>query len=159
MLVTLDRLLLAIEKSVAATSLLSLLCLSLLQIFARNFFDTGFPQLELLNRHLLIIAGLMGAGIAITQSRHIKIDALAAVLSETVRRKLRVPLLLFSACICAALAYYSVIFCIDEWQYAPANERWTLPLLLAYPMAFTSMSLHFVFAVFIADVVRKDDTT
>lgn len=148
MLAALDNRLASMEKFFAAGSMLLLLLLSLLQIVARNFFDTGFPHLDLLNRHLLIIAGLMGAGIAVTESRHIRIDALRPLLSDSARHALRIPLLLFSAIVAASLSYYSVIFCMDEWQYAPANERWSLPLLLVYPVAFASICLHFLLAIF-----------
>ena len=146
MIARLDNALARAEQLVAALSLLAMLLLSLLQILSRNFFDTGFPHIELLNRHLLIIAGLMGAALATHHSRHIKIDALSTVLSRRQQQLLRLPLLLFAAAVAAALAYYSVIFCMDEWRYAPPNERWTLPLVLAYPLSFAAMSLHFVFA-------------
>jgi TRAP-type C4-dicarboxylate transport system permease small subunit len=148
MFARIENKLVAVERFIAALSLLSLLLLSLLQILTRNFFDTGFTQIELLNRHLLIVAGLMGAGIATTQARHIKIDALNAVLSDNAKRWLRIPLLLFAAAVAASLSYYSVNFCLDEWQYAPPNERWALPLLLAYPASFASIALHFIFACF-----------
>ncbi len=146
MLARIDNTLATIEGLIAAASLLTMLLLSLLQILSRNFFDTGFPHFELLNRHLLIIAGLMGAAIACHQSRHIKIDALSTVISNSWQRRLRLPLLLFAAVVALALTYYSVIFVQDEWQYAPANERWTLPFVLAYPVSFGAMALHFVLA-------------
>lgn len=148
MLERLDNRLASLERFIAAISLLAMLLLSLLQILSRNFFDTGFPQFELLNRHLLIVAGLMGAAIACHQSRHIKIDALATVMNTKQKRRLRIPLLVFAAVTASALAYYSVIFCLDEWQYAPPNERWTLPFVLAYPVSFALMSIHFVLACF-----------
>lgn len=148
MLARLDHSLVVIERLIAASSLLAMLLLSLLQIVSRNLFDTGFVHLELLNRHLLIVAGLMGAAIACHHSRHIKIDALASVISRRWQRRLRIPLLLFAAAIAVALAYYATIFVSDEWQYAPANERWTLPFVLAYPLSFAAMAMHFVFACF-----------
>ncbi len=148
MIARLDHTLASAERLVAALSLLLMLLLSLLQILTRNFFDTGFPQIELLNRHLLIVAGLMGAAIASHESRHIKIDALTTIMSDRQIQLARIPLLLFAALTCAALAYYSVIFCMDEWQYAPPNERWTLPFVLAYPISFSAMCLHFLFACF-----------
>jgi len=42
------------------------------------------------------------------------------------------------------LCYYAVIFVQDEWQYAPVNERWTLPFTLTYPLSFALMSWHFL---------------
>ena len=148
MLARLDQQLASIERLVAALALLALLLLSVAQILTRNLFDTGFVELDLLSRHLLIIAGLMGASVAITERRHIRIDALAALMSEKTKRRFHVPLMLFACATTAALAWYAGIFCLDEWQYAPVNERWALPLLLAYPASFSLMSLHFLLACF-----------
>lgn len=133
---------------VAALSLALLLFLSLLQILLRNFFDFGFPQIDIINRQLLLICGMMGAVLATSQLQHIKIDALNTLLSKRVKNLLRCPLSIFSVTICALFAYYSVQFCIDEWQYAPVNERWILPFTLIYPVSFSLMSLHFFLLCF-----------
>lgn len=148
MLTELDNKLAALERFGAALSLLLILLLSLLQILMRNLFDTGFTEIELLNRHLLVIAGLMGAGIACHQARHIKIDALSTVMSDELKNALHIPLLSFAAATAFALSYYGAVFCMDEWEYSPANERWILPLTLIYPTSFASIGLHFVFAIF-----------
>jgi TRAP-type C4-dicarboxylate transport system permease small subunit len=91
--------------------------------------------------------------------RHIKIDALATVIPAHINRLLRAPLSAFSASIAAALCYYSVIFCLDEWEYAPANERWILPLMLFYPISFGLMSLHFIMACFKGEQNQQQDET
>ena len=49
------------ESIIAAFSLFLLLALSLIQILTRNFFDFGFPEIEIINRNLLVICGAMGA--------------------------------------------------------------------------------------------------
>lgn len=132
-----------LEKTLAAASLLLLLLLSLLQIFLRNVFDFGYPEIDIINRNLLIICGAMGAVLATDSLRHIKIDALTPLLSERLRRRLRCPLALFSAGVCLLMAWYALAFVRDEWQYAPANERWTLPFTLIYPLGFALLALHF----------------
>lgn len=139
---TIEKWLIAIEKWVAALSLVLLLGLSLFQIIVRNLFDFGFPEIEILSRYLLIISGLMGAVLASSQFRHIKIDALATLLNEKTILLLRYPIYLFIATVCVAMSYYSVLFCLDEWQYAPVNERWTLPFTLIYPISFALLSIH-----------------
>jgi len=137
--------LIKIEGWAAALSLLLMLVLSLLQIFIRNFFDFGFPEFETINRHLLVICGMMGAVVATSHLKHIKIDALTVFFSEKINSCLRCPIALFSALICAAMCYYSIIFCLDEWEFAPSNERWTLPFKLIYPIGFSLLCLHFIF--------------
>ena len=87
---------------------------------------------------------IMGAVLATAKHAHIKTDALSLLLSLSVKNKLQLPLNLFSSSVCLMLCYYSSIFVLDEWQYAPANERWTLPFTLIYPIGFALMSFHFL---------------
>ena len=148
MLNTIEKKLVLVESWVAALSLLLLLVLSVFQMLIRNFMDFGFPEIDIFNRHLLLVCGAMGSVIATPKLRHIKIDALRPLLSEATKKALRCPLLIFTAIICAALCYPALQFCLDEWQYAPANERWTLPFTLIYPVGFSLLSLHFILLCF-----------
>lgn len=133
-----------IEITIASGSLCLLLALSLFQIVFRNVFEYGFPQIDIINRHLLVICGLMGAVLASARGTHIKTDALSTVLSDSNRRLLAPLITFFSAACCAVLCYYSIHFVIDEWHYLPANERWTFAFTLSYPVCFALMSLHFI---------------
>ena len=151
MLIALEKKLVHIESLVAAFSLLLLLALSVFQMLIRNFLDMGFSEIDIINRHLLLVCGAMGAVIATSQIRHIKIDALTPLMSEATKNRLRCPLLIFAAAVCAALFYPAIQFCLDEWQYAPANERWTLPFTLIYPIGFSLLSLHFFLLCFTAN--------
>ena len=137
-----------VECFVAGTSLLLLLLLSLFQILTRNLFDFGFPEIEIINRNLLIICGAMGAVIATSKSRHIKVDALIPFMSKRVVSSLRCPVSLFAMAVCWIMSYHAVIFVLDEWQYIPANERWTLPFTLIYPAGFGLLGLHFLLNCF-----------
>ena len=120
-----------------------MLALSVFQIIIRNTLDFGYPEIEIINRHLLLVCGVMGAVLATPQLRHIKIDALSSVLNKQWVDQLRIPLLLFSALVCLFLSYPAIQFSLDEWQYAPANERWTLFFTFIYPLGFTLLSIHF----------------
>ena len=139
------------ETTIAATSLCLLLLLSLSQILLRNLFDFSYPEIDIINRHLLVICGMMGAVLATSKYAHIKTDALNILLSENIKKNIHLPLSAFSALICLALCYYSVIFVADEWQYAPANERWTLPFTFIYPISFALMCCHFA----LNEILRK----
>ncbi|MEA3301912.1 MAG: TRAP transporter small permease subunit [Pseudomonadota bacterium] len=136
------------ESIIAALSLFLLLALSLFQILLRNFFDFGFSEIEIINRNLLVICGTMGAVIATSNLRHIKVDALTPVMSKRIVSLLRCPLSLFSTLICAVMSYHGAIFVMDEWQYTPDNERWTLPFTLIYPLGFGLLGLHFLLNCF-----------
>lgn len=144
MLKKIDQSLQTFEAGLAAGGLLMLLALSFFQIIIRNIFEFGYPEIDIINRHLLVLCGMMGAVLATSKRSHIKIDALNILLTPAVKNKLQLPLAVFASCVCALLCYYSVIFVADEWRYAPANERWTLPFTLTYPLCFSLMSFHFI---------------
>ena len=144
MLKNTNRLLQKIETWLAAGSLTLLLALSVFQFLLRNFFEFGYTEIDIINRHLLVICGMMGATLATSHLTHIKIDTLNTVLPDLIKKHLKLPLNLFSCSVCALLCYYSIIFVTDEWQYSPANERWTLPFTLIYPISFALISIHFL---------------
>lgn len=148
MIEKLERGLVKAESVVAALSLFLLLALSIVQILTRNIFDFGFPEIEIINRNLLVICGAMGAVIATSKLRHIKVDALTPFLSKQLMSRLRCPVALFSAGVCAIMCYHAAIFVMDEWQYIPANERWTLPFTLVYPFGFGLLGFHFLLNCF-----------
>ncbi len=145
-----------IETYIAATSLLLLLLLSVAQMLLRNILDFGYPEIELINRHLLVLCGMMGAVLATSQASHIKIDALNTVLNARMRNTMKPVLWLFSSLVCGLLCYYAVIFAMDEWQYAPPNERWLLPFSLTYSISFALMSLHFFLLLFHSQEKNED---
>jgi len=134
--------LITFEKIVAASSLLLLLILAIIQIIARNFFDAGFSHMDVLTRHLILFIIFMGAALVSEQNRHIKIDILTAYLNAEQQAKLIRPLLLLCAVISFIFTWYSVSFWLDEWQYAPANERWSVYLALILPVGFFILALH-----------------
>jgi len=139
-----EHTLVKLESIIAALSLFLLLVLSLFQIITRNFFNFGYAEIEIINRNLLVICGAMGAVIATSKLRHIKIDVLTTIMNKQQLSLLCCPLALFSAAVCIAMSYYAAIFVIDEWQYAPANERWALPFTIIYPLGFGLLGLHFL---------------
>lgn len=143
-----EQSLIKVESLIAAFSLFALLALSLFQVFTRNVFNFGYAEIEIINRNLLVICGAMGAVIATPKLRHIKIDALATFMNQRQIALLRYPLALFSTTICLLLSYYAAIFVLDEWEYAPANERWALPFNFIYPFGFGLLGLHFFLICF-----------
>ncbi len=143
-----EQSLVKMESIIAALSLFLLLAFSLFQIITRNVFNFGYAEIEIINRNLLVICGAMGAVIATSKLRHIKIDALTVFMNRRQASLLRCPLALFSAAICLLMSYHAGIFVMDEWEYAPANERWALPFTFIYPVGFGLLGLHFLLICF-----------
>ena len=134
--------LIVFEKVMAAISLILLLSLAIFQLVARNFFDAGFAQMELLTRHLILFIIFMGAALISEQNRHIKIDVLTHFLSEKKQEQLIRPLIFFSGIISAVFAWYSVGFWLEELEYAPRNEMLGAYLAVILPIGFSILSLH-----------------
>jgi len=137
-----------LEAWLAAGSIVILLSLSIFQILLRNILEFGYPEIDIINRYLLVVCGMMGAVLASSKHAHIKTDALNVLLSPAIKTRLKAPLAIFASAVCLILSYYAVIFVNDEWLYAPANERWTLPFTFIYPIGFALMSFHFFANIF-----------
>ena len=136
--------LITLEKILAASSLLLLLALTLIQVVARNFFETGFPPLEVISRHLVLYVAFLGAALITEDQNHIKIDFLSHLLSEKQKSMLLRPLSTLAAMICSIFAWHASRFWLDEWQYAGESDRWIALLALILPIGFSLIALHFV---------------
>ena len=133
-----------VESAIAAASLLLLLVLSMVQVLARNFFDIGFPDLDVIMRYLILFVSFMGAVLATERNTHIKIDIASAFLSSEFREKLIRPLFFLSALVCLVFCWYSILYSLDEWEFVPVNEKWSVPFALVIPIGFGLLSFHFL---------------
>lgn len=136
--------LIAVEKFIAAMSLIILLFLSLSQVILRNFFELGFSEIDTVSRHLVLFITFMGAALACEGSQHIKMDFINSLLKPAFKQQLKKPLLLISATICASFFWYALQFWLDEKRYAPNNEQLALYLALIIPIGFFTLTLHFL---------------
>ena len=143
-LLRLKQFLIVIEKTLAGLSLFILLVFSLIQIIARNFFDFGFIQIDMISRHMVLVLTFMGAALVIEDDRHIKIDILAVFMSEQHKRLLVRPLLFLAAAICALFAWNALRFWLDEWHYATDSDHWQVLMELILPIGFDILTLHFL---------------
>ena len=139
--------LIQLETWLAAASLLLLLCLALVQILARNLFES-------LTRYLVLYVMLFGAAVAVHRDRHIKIDVCSALLPVAAVRTLYRPLRAIAGLVCALLAAAAIRFWLDEWQYAPAHERWQVAVALVIPLGFLLLTLQFALAA----ILGPEDT-
>lgn len=146
-LVALQRTLARLETWLAAASLALLVLLTLVQIIARNLFDSGLPAADAASRHLVLYVTFLGAALAIQHTRHIRIDVITVWLSEAWLRRLHPPLNLLAAGICGLLSHAAVRFWWDEWQYAAPHERWHTLFNLIIPIGFGLLTLHFALAM------------
>ena len=136
--------LLRMETFMAGAALLLLLALVFGQVLARNFFETGIPNAEILSRYMVLYVAFFGAVLAVERHKHIRIDVVAAWMRPDSIRKLRYPLYLISAVLCGVMTWAAIRFWYDDWQYVADHERWSSVLALITPFGFFLLSLHFL---------------
>lgn len=90
--------------------------LAFLQIVLRNFFATGFAWADVLNRHLVLWIGFLGAGIATKEGRHINVDALSKVLPAKANHAIEIVIDAAASFICTLMAY-------TGWEFVAAERE------------------------------------
>lgn len=96
----------------------AMIAIGAMQIVQRNFLSTSFPWSDELLRLLVLWLGLAGAVAASRDDKQITIDILSRFLSEQNNLRLRVALNLFTAVVCAVLAWYGSRFVQMEREFA-----------------------------------------
>ena len=135
-----------IENWLAAASLLLLLLLALVQILARNLFDSGIAEADTLTRYLVLYVTFFGAAVAVQRGRHIKIDVLCALMQPAAVNKLYRPLHAGAALVCVLFTDAAIRFWRDSWQFAPQHEQWLVLVGLVIPVGFALLTLQFILA-------------
>jgi len=135
-----------LEQTFLVVLFFAMVVLASLQIFLRIFFFSGILWGDVALRHLVLWVGLVGAVLATRESRHITIDILPKALKCRAHHVLRVFSDFFSAFIAALLTRAGFIFVRDEFLSQPSTflglPGW-VPALI-FPIAFSTISLHFV---------------
>ncbi|MDQ1363632.1 MAG: TRAP-type transport system small permease protein [Pseudomonadota bacterium] len=149
--------LIALEKFMAASSLLLLLGISLFQVIARNFFETGFAPLEIISRHLVLYVTFLGAALVTEDQGHIRIDFLAHLITAKLKNILLRPLSMVAAIICSLFAWHATRFWLDEWQYTITPDRWITLLALILPAGFALIALHFLLLALLGAKPARQD--
>ena len=144
-----------IETWLAAASLLLLLLLALVQILARNLFDSGIADADTLTRYLVLYVTFFGAAVAVQRGRHIKIDALSALMQPASIKKLYRPLHAGAALVCGLFTDAAIRFWRDSWEFAPQHEQWLALVGLVIPVGFALITLQFILAA----LIGQDEAT
>ena len=140
------RLIQKLEDGVLASLLGGMILLACTQIFLRNFFDSGITWADPVLRVMVLWLGMLGALAASRGNRHIVIDVLSPVLPPGALRWARIVTSLFTAAVCAAVAWYALQFVLSEMDYGGRGAAGlpTAALASVVPFAFTLMSLRFL---------------
>lgn len=102
------------EDALLVILLLAMISLAVLQIFLRNFFDSGIVWGDSLVRVLVLWIGLTGAMAASRTDNHIKIDVVSRYLPRAAQPFSRLLTSLFTAGITGLMAWHSARFVLME---------------------------------------------
>jgi TRAP-type C4-dicarboxylate transport system permease small subunit len=115
-----------LERTALVVVVLAMLILSFTQIILRNFFRSGLSWAEPLLGFSLLWLAMIGALVATGEGRHITFDLAGHLLPPRWRRRLHIPLGLFSAVICGILAS-------GGWRFFRMQSEMQGTLLLGLP--------------------------
>jgi C4-dicarboxylate transporter DctQ subunit len=140
-----DSALSAVEGVILTVFLVAILLLSFTQVILREGFSSGIIWGDVLARHLVLWIGFLGASIAVSENRHINVEAIKRFLPAAVERYGAVLTDLFAAVVCGYLTSAAVSFLKSEIEsdtvlFGPV-KAWHGELII--PVGFALLSLHF----------------
>ncbi len=115
------------------------------QILLRNVWESGIAWGDPMLRVLVLWVGMFGAMLASRSNQHIRIDVLSRYLPANWHRHNESVTNLFSAAVCALLAWHSARFVYSEWldgaEIFPGVPVWLSESIL--PLGFSVIALRF----------------
>lgn len=140
----------SLEDSLLVVMLTAMVVLAVAQIVWRNFFGAGISWADPLLRTLVLWVALSGAVIASRTDNHIHIDFFTRYMPKSWLAPVRRLVFLFSAAICALIAWHSARFVRMEYEYGniafAGIPAWVTELII--PVGFFLMALRYVLLFF-----------
>lgn len=143
------------------TFLLSVMVvLAFVQVALRNFLSSGIFWADPLLRQLVLWVGFLGAALATSEARHIRVGVLRKFLSARGRAAVDACTDLFAALICSLLLKASWVFLqsemADQRTLFAGMPSWPVQTIL--PLGFGLLLLHFLIrAILHVQAARNKD--
>ncbi|AFT71584.1 TRAP transporter, DctQ-like membrane protein [Alloalcanivorax dieselolei B5] len=135
-----------LEDGLIVAILLGMVLLAVVQIGLRNMAGVSLIWVEPLLRNAVLWIGLLGAMIASRRDEHIRIDLLGQWLPKSFQPWITGAVDLFTAAICTLVAWYSIGFVIEEYQYGEIAfagiPSWVPQVII--PFGFSVMALRYL---------------
>ena len=138
------------EDTVLAIILISMILLAGAQIFLRNFFDTSLFWGDEMLRMMVLWLTVAGGLAASRLDKHISIAVLDRFLPEALQLIVKIIIDLFTATVCAFIAWHSARFVMGSYEFGDTlmknTPAWMLQIIL--PVGFGLMAYrHLVHAI------------
>lgn len=133
--------------------LLFMIVMAVLQIVLRNLAGTSLLWVEPFLQHGVLWIGLLGAMIASRTDEHIRIDIASHYFSRAVRRGLAIVVDLFTAGVCALMAWHAAFYVREEMAFGSQGflslPSWLLQVII--PVGFGVIALRYAI-LFVMDI-------
>ncbi len=140
---------LKVESRLLGLLLITMIVTAILQIILRNFFNSGIPWVDPLQRSLVLWIAFLGATMATRQGRHVSIDALSRFFTGNSKLTVLVITDLAGSIVSIILANAAWTFLYDEWQYGDVRflgvPSWVIAVII--PVGFGVISYRFFYRV------------
>ena len=148
-----DKSLALVENYMIVAIVTVMVLMAFLQVFLRNFFDTGLLWGDIFLRHLVLWVGFIGASLATRDEKHINIDALSRLAPEKSVPYIRFLVESFTIVVCIVLAKAawnfvayemednSILFNVGE----TAMPAWIFQLII--PVGFGLIAFRFLLKI------------
>lgn len=134
------------ENAALVTLLTGMMLLAVGQIVLREVFSTGFVWADELVRLMVLWLAMVGSIAACRDNRHIRIDVLSHLLPDAVVRITRMAVDVFSAVVCAVMAWQAYRYLQLEIEFDDkvliSTPSWLAHMIM--PIAFALISYRFV---------------
>jgi len=135
-----------LEEVFLCLLLTGMIALACFQIVMRFFFSGGYIWADPLLRYMVLWAGMFGAAVATRKGKHISIDIISHLLPDKIQPYLSGAINLFSATVCAFLAYASIVFVRNEAEFGGTRifdiPAWQINLV--FPIVFSLIAIRFL---------------
>ena len=138
------------ENAVLVTILISMILLAGTQIFLRNVLDTSLFWGDEMLRMMVLWLTVAGGLAASRMDKHISIEVLDRFLPDSLQLITKIFIDLFTAAVCAFIAWHSARFVIGSYEFGDTvmknTPAWMLQIIL--PVGFGLMAYrHLVLAI------------
>ncbi len=136
-----------IESALVSSCLGGMVILVLIQIFLRNFYNSGIVGSDSLVKHLVLWVGFLGAGLATREKSHIRIDIASRILPDKIKSIAQIVVDIFSVVVCLGLVYASYSFVSIEYGAGETIPFLQIPVWvmeLIIPVGFLIIALRFM---------------
>lgn len=136
------------EDAIVVTLFAAIVLIALSQIVLRNFFHTGFSWATPMLGVLLLWLTLSGAVVAARRNQHIAINILSRRLSPFTERIVHTVAKIFTASVCAVIAYYGAQLVQMDLESATMLfaevPAWASELII--PISFSLLAVRYFIA-------------